>query len=148
MQVKVLDEGAERSIAVVMETGEEAIGLLTRFAAEHALTAARFTAIGAFRRAVLGYFDWERKDYRRIPVDDQVEVLALVGDIALDGIEPKVHAHVVLGTRDGSTRGGHLLEAEVRPTLEIMLIQSPQALQRVHDPESGLALIRNTGASR
>jgi predicted DNA-binding protein with PD1-like motif len=65
-----------------------------------------------------------------------------VGDIALDGSQPKVHAHVVLGRRDGSTVGGHLIEARVRPTLEIVVVDSPAYLRREFDPASGIALIR------
>jgi predicted DNA-binding protein with PD1-like motif len=90
---------------------------------------------------VLGYFDWEKKNYERIPFAEQLEVLSLVGDIAREGKDAKVHAHIVLGRRDGSTCGGHLLEGKVRPTLEVMLTESPSELRRVHDPASGLALI-------
>jgi hypothetical protein len=74
-------------------------------------------------------------------VPEQVEVLSLNGDIALDGAEPKVHAHTVLGRRDGSTVGGHLLEAHVRPTLEVILVESPGYLRKTCDRETGLALI-------
>ena len=141
MRSKILSDGDERTIALVFDTGDEAMATLARFAYEHGITAARFTAIGAFSRAVLGYFDWQRKDYDRIPVHEQVEVVALVGDVALEDGRPKIHAHVVLGRRDGSTCGGHLLEGHVRPTLEVMLVQSPAHLARTADAESGLALI-------
>lgn len=141
MKAKVLNPGPERTIALVFDTGDELVSVLQRFAAEHGLVASRFTAIGALSGAVLGYFDWGRKSYDRIPVDDQVEVLSLIGDIALDGTQPKVHAHVVLGRRDGSTVGGHVLEATVRPTLEVILVESPSYLAKRCDPESGLALI-------
>ena len=104
---------------------------------------ARFTAISALADVTLGYFDWDKKDYLKIPLREQVEVLSLVGDVAWDEkTGPKVHAHVVVGRSDGTTRGGHLLEAHVRPTLEVVLVESPGHLQRRHDPESGLALIR------
>lgn len=142
MKSKVLNDGPERSIALILERGDEVMASLQRFAAEHSLTASRVTAIGAFESAVLGYFNWESKAYERIPVNEQVEVLSLVGDIALDGEQPKVHAHVVLGKRDGSTVGGHLLEGTVRPTLELMLVEPPAYLRRVCDPVSGIALIR------
>ena len=142
MRSKLLSANGERRFAVIFATGEEVVGGLTQFAQEQGLGASSFTAIGAFSQAVLGYFDWERKDYDRIPVEDQVEVLALVGDIALQDGKPKLHAHVVLGRRDGSACGGHLLEARVRPTLEVILTESPSYLSREHDPESGLALIR------
>lgn len=142
MRAKVLNEAPERTIALILDRGDEVMSRLQRFAVEHDLSASRLTAIGAFESATLGYFDWERKSYDRIAVDEQVEVLSLVGDIALDGAQPKVHAHVVLGRRDGSTLGGHLLEARVRPTLEVMLIDSPEYLRRRCDPVSGVALIR------
>lgn len=139
---KLLDDKGERVFAVIFETGDDPMAGLTRFAEEQKLSAAAFTAIGAFNGATLGYFDWDKKDYERIPVKEQVEVLALVGDIAIQGEnEKKVHAHVVLGRRDGSACGGHLLAASVRPTLEVILTESPRHLCKRHDAESGLALI-------
>ena|SRR5438105_9456765 len=142
MRAKVLNERDPTVFAVVFDTGEDPVAGLTRFAEERNLTAASLTAIGAFRDAMLGYFDWASKDYQRIAVQEQTEVLALVGDIALEGTKRKLHAHVVLGRRDGSACGGHLLAATVRPTLEVIVTQSPAFLARVHDPETGLALIR------
>lgn len=84
----------------------------------------------------------QRKDYERIPIGEQVEVVSLVGDVALgpDGA-PKLHVHVVLAKRDGSAWGGHLIEARVQPTLEVMLVESPSHLQRRIDTATGLALI-------
>jgi predicted DNA-binding protein with PD1-like motif len=142
MKAKVLNDAPERTIALIFEQGDEVMAALQGYAAAHNLKASRFTAIGAFERATLGYFEWNAKDYERIPVNEQVEVVSLVGDIALDGSQPKVHAHAVLGRRDGSTLGGHLLDARVRPTLEVLLTESPAYLKRVCDPRSGIALIR------
>ncbi|HEY6822014.1 MAG TPA: PPC domain-containing DNA-binding protein [Burkholderiales bacterium] len=142
MRMQILSRGTERSFALVFETGEEPVELITTFAAEHHTRAARFSAIGAFSDAVLGYFDWQKKDYEKIRIAEQVEVLSLLGDIALADGKPKLHAHVVLGKRDGTAHGGHLLEARVRPTLEVILTESPSHLERVHDPETGLPLIR------
>jgi uncharacterized protein len=141
MRAKLLNENGERVFAVIFETGDDPVAGLTRFADEQKLGASAFTAIGAFSEATLGYFDWEKKDYERIPVREQVEVLAMVGDIALQDGKPKLHAHVVLGKRDGSACGGHLLVARVRPTLEVIVTESPAHLRRKHDPVTGLALI-------
>jgi len=143
MKSKVIHEaGGQRTFALVFDAGDEAMAGLTRFAREHRVGAARFTAIGAFSRATLAYFDWDTKRYQDIPVDEQVEVLALAGDVSeeADGA-PKVHAHVVVGRRDGSTRGGHLKAGHVRPTLEVILTESPAHLRRRHDDRSGLSLI-------
>ena len=141
MDARVIDAASERTWALVFETGDEVMSTLQRFAMQSGLTAARFTAIGAFRDATLGYFDCAAKQYEKIPVREQVEVLSLIGDVALEEGKPKVHAHTVLGKRDGTAHGGHLLEAHVRPTLEVMLTESPAPLRRVFDPGVGLALI-------
>ena len=132
----------QRTFAVIFDAGDEAMAGLARFARDHGLSAAQFTAIGAFSRATLAYFDWETRQYQDIPVDEQVEVLSLTGDVSeeADGT-PKVHAHAVVGRRDGSTRGGHLKAGYVRPTLEVVLTDSPAHLRRRHDPHSGLSLI-------
>ena len=127
--------------ALVFDTGDEVNETLLAFAREQKVDSAHFTGIGALTDVVLGYFQWDRKAYKRIPVDEQVEVLTLAGDIALENGEPKVHAHVVIGKSDGSAYGGHLLEARVRPTLEVILVESPTPLRRTYDAETGLALI-------
>jgi predicted DNA-binding protein with PD1-like motif len=137
------DEHGQKTFAVIFDTGDSVVPGLLAFAREEKLAASHFTAIGAFQDLVLGYFDWEQKQYKPIPVREQVEVVSLVGDIAEDEKGgPKIHAHVVVGRSDGSAMAGHLIEARVRPTLELMLTESPQRLQRKYDPDSGLALIR------
>jgi predicted DNA-binding protein with PD1-like motif len=142
MQAKVLqDEKDEQTFALIFDKGDEVIAELTAFARERKISAAHFTGIGAFREVTLAYFNRAGKQYRRIPVREQVEVLSLLGDIALDGEEPKVHAHVVIGKADGTAHGGHLMDAVVWPTLELILTESPRHLRRRSDPESGLALI-------
>jgi uncharacterized protein len=142
MKSKLLQPYGPKSFVLVFDTGDEAMSGLVLFAKEHNLVGAHFTGIGAFSQVVLGYYDWEKKDYFKIPVDEQVEVVSLIGDIALEKDQPKVHAHVVVGKRNGVTAGGHLLEGHVRPTLEIVLTESPTHLRREFDPQSGLALIR------
>jgi predicted DNA-binding protein with PD1-like motif len=142
MRSKVLNEAPERTFAVIFDASDEVVSGLTRFAEERNLSGSSFTTIGAFATVVLGYLDWEKKDYKRTAINEQVEVLALVGDVALDAGKPKIHAHVVLGMRDASARGGHLLQARVRPTREVILTESPGYLKREFDPTSGLALIK------
>ena len=137
MKSKKLDGGT----VLVFDTGDEVISNLTQFAKDNKIAAAHFTGIGAFSDAGIGYFDLQKKDYLKNHVDEQVEVVSLIGDIALDRGEPKVHAHVVVGRRNGSALGGHLLEAHVRPTLELVLHDSGEQLKRKFDPKSGLALL-------
>ncbi len=144
MQHKLLHEAAgQRTFVIVLETGEEIVASLQKFAARENVRAASFTAIGALSDVVLLYFDWQKKEYQKIPVREQVEVAALIGDIAEapEG-KPALHMHIVVGTRDGSAKAGHLGEGHVRPTLEVIVTESPAHLRKVKDTETGLALIR------
>jgi predicted DNA-binding protein with PD1-like motif len=142
MKMKLLNESGEKTYALIFDRGDEVSTTLLAFAKENKLTAAHFTAIGGFSDLTLGYFDRKRKDYKKIPLSEQVEVLSLVGDIALkeDGT-PQVHAHVVVGDSNGMAHGGHILEAHVWPTLELMLEETPAHLRRRYDSETGLTLI-------
>jgi predicted DNA-binding protein with PD1-like motif len=130
-----------RTFAVVLATGDEVMSSIASFAAAQHLGATQFTAIGALSRAVVAFFEWDSRRYRNIPIDEQVEVLSLLGDITLEQGKQKVHAHIVVGRPDASAHGGHLVEGFVRPTLEIVLTETPTHLRRRFDPESGLALI-------
>ena len=141
MKSKLLHGGTTRTFALVFETDDEVMAGLQAFAREQDLAASHFTAIGAFREVTLGYFDWTRRDYHRLALDEQMEVLSLIGDITREGEKPQVHAHVVLSRSDATTRGGHLFAGRVRPTLEVVLTESPGHLRRRFDPAAGLALI-------
>jgi len=132
----------QRTFAVVFAAGDEVTSGLRELADREQLNAASFTAIGAFADVVLGYFDVGRREYVRIPLREQVEVLALTGNVAEAQGQPTVHAHVVVGRADGTAHGGHLLEAHVRPTLEVVLVESPDHLRRTIDEATGLALLR------
>jgi hypothetical protein len=144
MQQKLLaDGGGQRTFAIVFETGEEVLTCLQSFVSDHRISAAQMTAIGAFSDVVLKYFDWETKKYIDNRVNEQVEVASLIGDVATaPSGEPALHIHLVVGRRDGSAMAGHLGQAHVRPTLEVILSESPAHLRKFNDPETGLALIR------
>ncbi|MEI9895914.1 MAG: PPC domain-containing DNA-binding protein [Chthoniobacter sp.] len=141
MKFKLLHEAPERTFALVFDEGDEVTAHLLAFAQENKLLASQFGGIGAFGQVTLGYFDLERRDYKHIPITEQVEVLSLLGNVALKDNEHKIHAHVVVGKRDGTAHGGHLLQAHVRPTLELIVTESPAHLQRVTDEKTGLPLI-------
>jgi len=142
MQYRLLSE-KPKTFALIFETGDELATGLNRFATDQKLAGSSFKAIGAFSSVKLAWFNWETKKYQPcVVLDEQVELLSLVGDIALKDGKPQVHAHLVIGKSDGTAHGGHLMEAHVRPTCEIILTESPEHMQKQIDPESGLALIR------
>ena len=68
---------------IILDSGEEAFAALTRFVGEPGISAASLTAIGAFERATVGWFDIASKSYRKIEVNEQCEVLSAIGDVAV-----------------------------------------------------------------
>ena len=142
MQVQLLNPGeATKQYAVIFYQGDEAYSGLQEFAEKYHVTSAHFTAIGALNGAIVGWFDPQRKMYKKIPINGQHEVIGMSGDIALYQGRPVVHTHMVLGGPDGTTHGGHLLEAYVSPTLEVMVTVDPVAMRKRVDPETNLTLI-------
>ena len=141
MKYKVVEDADVVTYVVVCDPGDEAVAALTQFAQAEDLEAASIAAVGAFEHAVVGWFDRAAKDYRRIPVDEQCEVLSLLGDVAEGQDGPILHMHTVLGLSDGTTRGGHLLEGKVFPTLEVVVTETPAELRKVMRPDIGIALI-------
>lgn len=142
MQHKLV-QNDPKTFVLIFNTGDDLVAGLKQFASEQQLSGSSFKAIGALSYVKLGWFDWETKRYKTsVDLDEQVELLSLIGDIASKDGEPQVHAHVVIGRSDGAAYGGHLQAAIVRPTCEVVLTESPEHLQKQVDPESGIALIK------
>jgi uncharacterized protein len=132
-----------KTFAIVMQTGDEIVDELQRLARSEKFGASSFKAIGALSHVQLGWFNWETKQYETsIELAEQVELLSLIGDIALKDGSPQVHAHLTVGRHDGRAYGGHLLKAIARPTCEVILTENPVHLQKSLDAESGIALIK------
>jgi uncharacterized protein len=141
MRSKVVEDADVVTYVVVCDPGDEAVSTLTQFARSQDLEAAQITAVGAFEHATVGWFDRAARDYRRIEIDEQCELLSLIGDVAVGQDGPVLHVHAVLGLSDGTTRGGHLLEGRVFPTLEAVITETPARLRKVMRPDIGIALI-------
>jgi len=142
MRYKLVDK-QPKTFVLVFETNDELARGLKEFASEQKLASASFKAIGALSSVKLGWLNWETKQYEQsVSLDEQVELLSLIGDVALKDGEPQVHAHAVIGKRDGTAHGGHLLQAHIRPTCEVVLTESPAHLKKEFDPSAGMALIK------
>lgn len=142
MRYKLVDE-KPKTFVLILETNDELAQTLKEFASEQKLASASFKAIGALSSARLGWLNWETKQYEpSVSLDEQVELLSLIGDVALKDGEPQVHAHAIVGRRDGTAHGGHLMQARVRPTCEVVLTESPAHLRKEFDPAAGIALIK------
>ena len=142
MKIRPVDEtDGRRTFVLVCDRHDDPVEALAGAAKRFDLRAASLSGIGAFSGVTIGFFDRSRRDYIRRVIREQVEVLSLLGNIALDQGEPRVHVHVVVGRADGTAMGGHLLGGSVDPTLEVTIVESPATLRRRTYPCSGLSLI-------
>ena len=140
MQWKVINPNP-RTYAVILNEGESVMEALADFVQQERLKGSQFTAIGAFSEVMLGHFNLEKRDYKRVPVPQQVEVLSLTGHVTIEGEAPRLHAQVVVGKPDGTAHGGHLIAARARPTLEVIFVESASYLRRTFDERTGLVLL-------
>jgi hypothetical protein len=142
MKTKLLhDENGLRTFAIVFDKGDEVRQGLLEFANTNRFADAHLSGIGALSEVTLGFFDPQKKTYKKITINEQVEVLSFTGNIVQGDGKPRLHAHVVVGKSDGTAHGGHFLEGRVWPTLEMVISEMPVHLRRTQDEESGLALI-------
>ena len=142
MKVRLLSEnGGVKNYAIVLAKGDEVMSGLTDFARQNKVASASFTAIGAFSHATVAWFDDARKEFKLIPIEQQVELVSMIGDIALVNDQPAVHTHVSVASSDGTVRGGHVINAFVFPTLELFMTVYPTPLHKESDEATGLKLI-------
>ena len=142
MKVRLLSEnGGAKNYAIILAKGDEVMSGLTDFARQNKVTSASFTAIGAFSHATVAWFDDGRKEFKLIPIEQQVELVSMIGDIALVNDQPAVHTHVAVASSDGTVRGGHVINAFVFPTLELFMTVYSTPLHKESDKATGLKLI-------
>ena len=141
MKSQLLSDSGARIYMLVFDSGDEFTAGLNQFARDFDIHGASFTAIGALEKCTLGWLDWETKQYVPIPINEQCEVASMIGDIGVKDGQPAYHAHMVVGTKGGMAHAGHVLEAWVRPTLEVVLTETPAYLIRDLNNTAGIALI-------
>jgi uncharacterized protein len=139
---RLLREEPERTWLLVFQRGDAVVENLSTFARDQELSGGRLWGIGALEQVELGFYRYERKDYDRVSLQEELELLSLHGNLSVTDEGPRVHAHVVVGRGDWTARGGHVFEARVGPTLEVFVLESPVEIRRELDEEFGLPLIR------
>jgi len=127
---------------LILEPGEDVLRSITAFVQEKGIRGGSLQGIGAVDLARLGQYDYERKDYRIVEFKGALEVVSLIGNVALKDGVPFVHAHMVVTTQDGKAFGGHLLEGSTCSlTMEVEIKDLGASLERKPDPRFNLNLL-------
>ena len=142
VKVKLVSgDGPTRTYAIIFAPGDEVLSGLQEFAVKYQVKSAHFTAIGDAKSAKFGWYDKSKKMFKVARIDAYAEITSLVGDIAMKNGKPVVHGHINLATEDGVVHGGHLLEAFIEPTLEVIMTVEPVELDKKLEPEFGINII-------
>lgn len=144
----ISDVNGTKTYTLIFAKGDEVLSGLTDFANQNNVQSAHFSAIGAFQRATTAWFDPAKKQYRLNPIDGPIELVSLLGDIAVHDGKPTVHAHMAVGHPDGRVEGGHLINGYVFPTVEVFMTVYPTPLYKVDDAETDLNFIDPTQKSK
>lgn len=141
LKTKLLStQGKIKTYLLIFTKGDEVVAGLTEFVKKNNIKSGSYTGIGDALSAKAGWFDYGRKKFKVIPIDT-AEVTSFAGDIAWFNGNPVAHTHMSAAIKDGSVKGGHLLELFCGPTMEIVLVEQPTSLYKKIDPEFGAALI-------
>ena len=125
---------------IKLERGDKIIENLTRMCNKESIKFGFLNGIGAVGDVTLGIYDISTKKYSDKRIKKPLEVLSLSGNVTRVEGERFVHAHVVLSDEEMRAFGGHLKEATVSVTAEIILRKVDGEIKRKKDIETGLNL--------
>jgi predicted DNA-binding protein with PD1-like motif len=126
---------------IILHTGDKIIESLTGFVKENGIKSGHFSAIGAVSRAEIAHFSFQEKKYSYKEFNQSLEILGIWGSVSYKDNDIVVHAHITLSDEEMHAFGGHLKEATVSATCEIMFTELGQKILRKPNPELGLNLI-------
>ena len=130
----------EHHYLVRLVRGEEIVASLKKLAQQEQITLAMVQGLGAINDLTVGVFDTESKEYKANHFTGAFEMLSLTGTSdTMDGAIYS-HYHIAVGDKDGHAWGGHLNEAFISATAELILTLLPGKIDRFKDGEIGLNL--------
>jgi len=136
----LFEYSASKELIVRLKHDADLVQTITELARSKGMEAGSFIAIGALKRARLGYYDQKNNEYREMEIDTPHEMASCIGNVSLKDGEPFVHAHVVLADEAGNTKAGHLFEGIVfAAEVHLHQLEGPR-LERKYDEVTGLSL--------
>jgi len=117
------------------------LGAITDLARENNIEVGTIMAIGAVKKARIGYYDQSAREYREQDIEEPMEISSCLGNISLKDGEIFVHAHINLADREGRVMGGHLCAGTIVFAAECRITElKGESLKRSYDDITGLSL--------
>jgi predicted DNA-binding protein with PD1-like motif len=131
-----------RHIIARLDKGEEIIASLRCIAECENIKLAMVQGLGAVNDIVIGVFDVESKQYKSNAFKGNFEIVSLTGTIDQMKGNYYSHFHISVGDENGHVLGGHMNQAIVSATGEIIITLLDGEIDREFSEEVGLNLIQ------
>lgn len=124
-----------------VEKGKDALEELQKFCSENQITAGFFRAIGSTEGITISWYNLKKKEYTDKRMQETLEIISLMGNVAMLEKQAYVHAHGCFSNKAMQTFAGHVKKLEVGATCEIVLEKLQGAMERTYSKEIGLNLL-------
>ncbi len=131
----------EKIIMGKLDHNSDLLDEITEICVSNDLSLGRIEALGAVKKALMGYYNQDSKEYQYFEINRHLEITSLIGNVSLKDGKPIVHAHITLADEQGNAFRGHLAQGTIVFACEIIIhsLNGP-AFNRGYDEVTGLPL--------
>lgn len=141
--MKNFGESTTKTHIIALTEGEDIIQIMIDFCAAKNIKAGFFQGIGAVSGVILLHYNIKSKRYRTEIFNEPMEIVSLQGIIAQKEGHPNIHCHGAFADVAMRVYGGHVKEAIVSVTGEIVIRESDHNIRREPDERTGLNLLHS-----
>lgn len=125
-----------------LEKGEEIVTKVKELCEKEDVKLASLSGIGAVNKVTAGLFRTKEKKYVSKTYEEDMEIVSLGGNVSCMNGETYLHFHISVANEAGEVRGGHLTEAFISATGELVLTRIEGTVDREYSDEIGLNLLK------
>ena len=129
-------------IIIRLDVGEEIISSIMNILKNEKISFASITGIGATNGFTIGTYDVTNQLYKKSNYKGVYEIVSHLGNTSTMNNEPYIHIHMSAADKNNNVVGGHLNEAYISATAEIVLEIIEANVDRIKDPNTGLNIFR------
>lgn len=128
------------NVLVRIEKGEDVVEKLFELVEKLQLKNGSISGIGASDNITVGLYSVEKQEYTKKNFTGEMEITSILGNISIMNDKPYLHMHITFADENLNVHGGHLNEAIISATCEIIISKIDEKVDRFKDSETGLNL--------
>lgn len=128
--------------------GQNLVSTIQKFCENKKIHLATVSGIGSLKSVTLGFFNPETKEYQQKTFKEPLEMASLAGNIVEKDGKPLLHFHTTVAGDNYKALAGHMVEAQVSLTAEIVITMVKGKIYKAFDDRTGLNLFMFTDPSK